>query len=253
MRKLTVLIFFVTCLFANTVWAKAIPYPANYDILSSGASSALPRANVPNSAYFKSPDFYNLQSNNKGLTMLSKYHTYQQTTEFTCGGAAALTVLYHYDHKNFEELQISTIMGTNYERNANNELGTSTKQIADFFKNLGWQVKSSLDNINNKAISFDTVEDFSKFAQANLKNNAPIMVENMYWGGHWRVIIGYDTMNTAQLDDDVLIFMDSYDTQDHSQDGYTVQTLAGFYYTWKDQDVMPQTQRVQQWLIATPK
>lgn len=30
----------------------------------------------------------------------------------------------------------------------------------------------------------------------NLKDNTPILVENVEWGGHWRAIIGYDTMGT---------------------------------------------------------
>ena len=79
------------------------------------------------------------------------------------------------------------------------------------------------------------------------------MVENMYFGGHWRVIIGYDTMNTPQLQDDVLIYADSYDTNDHNQDGYSVESLQMFYYTWMDLGMMPADQQVQQWITASPK
>lgn len=253
MRKTLLTALLAALLFSNNVSAQAIPYPHNYDTTSSGASSAQFLGDVKNSPYFKAPDYYNLKSNNKGLTILNKYKTYQQTTEFTCGGAAALTVLHHYGNDKFDELQISKLMGTNYARNASNELGTSTKQMVDFFKSIGWRVDSSLERADKDGVSFANIEDFTKFVQENLKNNRPVMVENMYWGGHWRVIIGYDTMNTPQLHDDVLIFMDSYDTQDHKQDGYGVQTLAGFYYTWVDQDVMPKSQRIQQWLVATPE
>jgi hypothetical protein len=35
------------------------------------------------------------------------------------------------------------------------------------------------------------------------------------WGGHWQVIIGYDTMGTEVEQDDVLIVADPYDTTDH--------------------------------------
>lgn len=252
MRKIYLLSLALAMLISSSAWAKAIPYPADYDTKSSGASSAQLLGDVKDSPYFKTPDYYNMKSNDKGLTIISHYPTYQQTTEFTCGGAAALTVLYYNGNQEFQELQMSKLMGTNYGRNANNEMGTSTKQMVDFFKGLGWQVQSSLDTANKDGISFTTLEEFTEFVQKNLKNNKPIMVENMYWGGHWRVIIGYDTMNTPQLHDDVLIFMDSYDTQDHKQDGYGVQSLAGFYYTWLDQDVMPKDQRIQQWLIASP-
>ena len=74
----------------------------------------------------------------------------------------------------------------------------------------------------------------------------------MYWGGHWRVIIGYDTMNTEKTTDDVIIFMDSYDVLDHRQDGYTVQAAEGLFYTWKDMEYLPKGERVQQWLTARP-
>ena len=199
------------------------------------------------------PDFYNMKSNHSGLTIISKYKTYQQTTETTCGAAVALMVTQNYGDTRFEELQISDMIGTKHERNANGEIGVGTKQLAGFFKNLGWQVVSSLDTANIEGVSFMNIVEFAKFVQNNLDSGRPIMVENMYWGGHWRIIIGYDTMGTSDLTDDVLIFADPYDTQDHKQDGYTVQTLAGFYYTWKDVDMLPKDQRVQQWIVAKPK
>lgn len=34
------------------------------------------------------------------------------------------------------------------------------------------------------------------------------------------MIIGYNTMNTEFLDDDVILMADAYDTTDHNQDGY---------------------------------
>ena len=48
------------------------------------------------------------------------------------------------------------------------------------------------------------------FAQDSLREGSPIIVENVDWGGHWRVIIGYDTMGTESPLDDVLILMDPY-------------------------------------------
>ena len=37
------------------------------------------------------------------------------------------------------------------------------------------------------------------------------------------MLIGYDTMGTETVADDVLIFMDSSDTRDHCHDGYAVE------------------------------
>lgn len=231
---------------------RIIPYPNGYDTKTQGASSAYGRADVRNSRYFRAPDYYNMRSDHKGLTIISKFKTYQQTTEVSCGPAMVLMQLHYFGQSGFEELQLCTSLGTKGERDAlTREIGTDTQHIAEFFKGLGWQVESALDNSSGKE-SFEDIERFAVFVQTKLQQQQPIMVESMYWGGHWRIIIGYDTMNTPYLDDDVLIFADPYDTQDHRQDGYSVQTLAGFYYTWKDVDMLPKNQRIQQWVVARP-
>lgn len=254
MKKILTAVLLSSLLAATTVYANnTIPYPQGYDTKSAGASSAYGLADVQRSAYFRAPDFYNMKSNNNGLTIINNYKTYQQTTETTCGAAVALMVTYNYGDKRFEELQISDMIGTKHERNADGEIGASTRQLAGFFRNLGWEVLSSLDTANTEGVSFANIGEFAKFVQNHLGSSRPIMVESMYWGGHWRIIIGYDTMGTPDLTDDVLIFADPYDTQDHKQDGYTVQTLAGFYYTWKDVDMLPKDQRIQQWLVAQPR
>lgn len=55
-----------------------------------------------------------------------------------------------------------------------------------------------------------------------LKQEKPIMVCWNLWGGHWQVIIGYDTMGTEIIDDDVILMADSADTYDHCNDGYEI-------------------------------
>jgi hypothetical protein len=49
------------------------------------------------------------------------------------------------------------------------------------------------------------------------------------WGGHWQIIIGYDSLGTPSTADDVLILAEPYDTTDHCQDGYTIVSLQHFY------------------------
>lgn len=58
--------------------------------------------------------------------------------------------------------------------------------------------------------------------QGWLAEGKPVMVCWNDWGGHWQVIIGYDTMGTETQQDDVFIVADPYDTTDHCQDGYGV-------------------------------
>lgn len=231
---------------------RVIPYPQGYETNAEGASSYRGTSDAKNSPYFKTRDYFTMKSSDS-LAIISGYRTYQQSTETTCGPCAALTVLDYYKVKIFEELQLSKLMGTLNEADINGEKGTSTEKMADFFKGIDWTVQSSLTSADKDGYSFTTVDKFKDFALKNLREGTPIMVENMYMGGHWRVIIGYDTMGTRQTGDDVIIFSDSYDVSDHNQDGYMVESAEGFYYTWMDIGLLPAGQQIQQWLIAKPK
>lgn len=222
-----------------------IPYPAGYVTDKEGASSYNGLGNVARSPYFTAVDYYNLQST-ATLTLLPHYRTYQQTTEITCGPAAALTVLAHYHNTDWDELAIAKIMRTKPE------VGTDTKGMVRFFQHIGWKVSSSLTSADKAGNSFATVQAFKDFVLHNLANNTPVMVENIDWGGHWRVIIGYDTMGTETTADDVIILADPYDTADHSQDGYVVNPMEKFYYMWFDAHMLPKGQQKQQWLVVTP-
>ena len=52
------------------------------------------------------------------------------------------------------------------------------------------------------------------------------MVEWMDWGGHWVVVVGYDTRGTDTVWDDVIIFADSVDCHDDRVDGITYATTG---------------------------
>ena len=229
----------------NTVFAESsvIPYPSGYDLTSEGASSYNGLGNVTDSPYYKAVDFFNMKSTDT-LTILPKYKTYQQTTEITCGPAAALTVLYYSGNTKWDELKIAEIMKTKPGT------GTDTSGMVAFFKSIGWNVKSSLTTAKKDGTTFSGINDFKEFVTSNLKNNTPIMVENIDWGGHWRVIIGYDTMGTETTADDVLILADPYDTGDHLQDGYVINPVEKFYYMWFDALMLPKGQKTQQWLTV---
>jgi hypothetical protein len=251
-----------TSLYAkNTKNDKVIPYPAGYST-TSGAAYYLGNVNIKNSPYYTVLDFYNKKSS-KTLTLLSKFKTYQQTTETSCGPASALMVLYHFGNQNYEELQLADIMNTNKDMNGSNttnpgeadeqgEIGTPTDRMVNFFESIGWNVRSSITEGNKDGKTFEHPEEMRDFIIQQLKNNTPIMVENVDWGGHWRVIIGYDTMGTNLISDDVIIMADPYDTTDQMQDGYTVNSAERFFYMWVDNDLLPVTQKYQQWLLATP-
>ncbi|OPJ57243.1 C39 family peptidase [Alkalithermobacter paradoxus] len=212
------------------------------------------------SPYFTQLDVYNLKSNDT-LTILPKFKTYQQTTEYTCGPCCILMVLHHFGETDYDEFKIATMMGcfrsvdlykSNNINNCKN--GTSTDKIVDFFEMIDWDVTSSLtEGKLDNGYTFDDPLKFRDWVISNLRNNIPIIVEWIDWGGHWQVIIGYDTMGTDSIKDDVIIFADSYDTSDHMQDGYYIFSAHRFFYMWFDKYIMPKNQSIQQWIIAKPK
>ena len=207
-----------------------------------GAQAAPAEINHSKSIYFTSPNFYKMKSNST-LTILNHYPSYQQSTEYTCGPAAALTVLRYFGNNDFNEKDLEREMKTQ-----GYPIGTSLSNMVTFFESIGWNVSSSLD-----IRSFENYEAFQDFVVGNLKLGHPIMVENVEWGGHWRVIIGYDSMNTDSSLDDVLIFVDPYDTSDHSQDGYAIGNGERFFAMWFDHSMLPESEREQPWIIAFPK
>ncbi len=198
--------------------------------------------NIAPSPYFMQLDFYNMQSNDH-LTLLPKFKTRQQTTGYTCGPAAALMVVEYLNGASLHsEMEIAKIMGTS------NYSGTDVKGILRYFQKLGWQIHSSADTE-----SPSNYAAFIDFIKNNLKNNTPILVENVEWGGHWRAIIGYDTMNTPYTGDDVLIMADPFDTADHLQDGYNIVPAEKFFYMWFDAQLFNSNERQRPWVTAVPK
>ena len=221
---------------------RVIPYPGSLDVKSEGASSAPAEINHKGSVYFDTAtDYYETASTDSRI-ILRNYPTYQQTRENTCGPASALTVLWYYGVKDYDEMALAREMKTKPE------VGTAPKDMLAFFERLGWKTQSSI----HRSKRFEDYGSFMKFVQDNLKAGVPILVENVEFGGHWRVIIGYDTMNTESEADDVLIMVDPYDTSDHQQDGYTVNNGERFYYMWFDHYMLPEDQRDQPFIVAHP-
>ena len=219
---------------------RVIPYPDGVDTKSEGASAAPIEMHHKGSPYFNMPDIFELTSDDN-LTILSHYPTYQQTTEYSAGPATALTLLWYYGKKDLTEQDLIKKMNATFEQ------GTSLQNIAYYFRDMGWKVKTSLDTK-----PFDSYETFALFVQQELKAGHPVMVENVAWGGHWRIIIGYDTMGTKTNLDDVLIFADVYDMGDHNQDGYSIENGPSFYWTWFDHNILPENERNQPFVVAYP-
>lgn len=148
-----------------------------------------------------------------GFTFLP-LQAFQQTTDYTCGPASVVTLLSYYGIKG-DEMTIAKEMGTS------TTCGTSPDQMVAWLKANGFRVDSGQGG---------TLDLLRK----NLDAKIPALVEWSDWGGHWVVVIGYDTRNTADLNDDVIIFADPYDRHDDRMDGIDWFNAQRFYYMWYD-------------------
>ena len=220
-----------------------IPYGTDIDP-EYGADSVERDGDHKDSPYFSRLDYYNMKSTDT-LTILTGFKTYQQTCESSCGVASTLMVLNYFGKLgSYTEADLAKLR---------NEAGdykltgaTSVAQVLSIFEHVGgFEVGSTYDYYGKTDINGEPYFDEDGSACEgiysvitpdwiieNLKNDMPIMICWNDWGGHWQVIIGYDTMGTETTQDDVLIVADPYDTTDHNQDGYGTYGAERVYYNW---------------------
>lgn len=199
-----------------------IPYGCDLD--EAGADSVERDGDHQGSPYYAHPDFYNMTSTDT-LTILPKFQTMQQTSEWSCGVTASLMVLNYFDKLGEQtEKTLAEIRSNGLKPEA-----TSLADVVKVFETVGgFNIESTYDYPGDAASEYMTLDKIQEL----LKNNQPIIVGWNDWGGHWQVIIGYDTMGTETYQDDVIIMADSYDTTDHNQDGYNIWGAERFYYNW---------------------
>lgn len=199
-----------------------IPYSTDMSP-QDGADSVERQGDHQGSPYFSNIDVYNMKSTDT-LTVLSNFKTQQQTTEWSCGVSSALMVLnWHGAPGDYNEQTLAKLRS-----NGTTPEATSLSQLIDIFNGIGgFDVYSTFD-------CAETVHDVFTldYIQKTLADGNPIIIGWNDWGGHWQVIIGYDTMGTETTQDDVIIVADSYDTTDHNQDGYGVYGAERFLYNF---------------------
>ncbi|MFZ4564537.1 MAG: C39 family peptidase [Bacteroidales bacterium] len=165
----------------------------------------------------ESSDFYVLDIRKDfprtGFTLLD-VNSFQQATDYSCGPAAVLTLLRYYG-KDGDEMTIAKEMGSSSTCGTRPEQMTAWLNLHGFI--ASWYENGNLDTLRN-----------------NLNKRIPTLVEWSDWGGHWVLVVGYDTRNTETISDDVIIFADPYDRHDDKMDGLTNFNAERFYYMWYD-------------------
>lgn len=201
--------------------------------------------------YYNKFDFYNLTS--EDLTegyLISRFKTFQQTRDNTCASCCVKMVLEHYEQgSRYDELALVKELNTK-----SYPYGTTLISIINFIKNKGYKIESSLDKKKDKnGLCFSTYQKFKDFVLKNLKKEQPLIVENVDYGGHYRVIIGLDQQSNG-IEEDMLIFADPSDLNDCSgQDGYTFFPAHRFYYMWFDDNCLNQDEKKQPFVVIKRK
>jgi preprotein translocase subunit SecG len=176
-----------------------------------------------NSKYFKSFDIYNTKSSGS-LILLEKFKTYQQTSSYSCGCASLIMAIHYLD---------GTIIG---EEDCSKKAksvpinGTLPENLEIAIREYGYDYESKRKGFDNDEVpSYDEFK-FSEYLKNSLKQNESVIILSNDWGGHFTVVIGYDDMGTDDIEDDVVIIADPFDTSDHIDDGYTIWSYERLYY-----------------------
>lgn len=197
--------------------------PHTVDLEEYGADSIERQGDHPDSPYFSRLDYYNMEPTDT-LTILTHFKTQQQTSEWSCGATAALMVLEWYGmlgEYNEESLAM-------FRSNRLTPEATSLRQELEIFEGVGgFDLYSTYDCQDTAAEVFTT-----DFVLEQLSQGHPIVVGWNDFGGHWQVIIGYDTMGTESMLDDVIVVADPYDATDHNQDGYGTYAAGRFFFNF---------------------
>jgi hypothetical protein len=198
--------------------------PYGRDLSAVDGPDSVERAgDHPDSQYFTKLDFYNMESTDT-LSMLPKFKTIQQSSEWSCGVAAAEMVIQYFGMLGTQdEMSLAEMRPQGASASA-----TSLAEEMAIFEGVG-----GFELITTKDYGSDIRSEFHlSNIRDFVKEGTPVLICWNDWGGHWQVIIGYDSMGTATEQDDVIIVADPYDTTDHNQDGYGVYGAERFFYNF---------------------
>ena len=180
-------------------------------------------------------DVYNMESN-ANRTILSKFKTYQQTSEYSAPCACIIMALTYYGDTPPSERQCMKDFGVidpnNFEPNEEFFEKIKMKKTEEYINSLGYTTTSN-ENFTEENFPFNRTDQFTSWVKEILKNNETIMVLWSDWSGTTSLIIGVDDMGHEAGDDQVVILADTYDTSDHLNDGYYILGLDKFFYNWQ--------------------
>lgn len=229
-----ILLLFLACilLLAATIYV-APGFPSKNNTIKYGLDSRLPPPQ-----YYTGIDFDTLKSNDH-LTVIPLRSFRQQVTNYSCGAVSAMTVMSYYGKpaSNTDEEEI--LIAHEMNPGVSEKTGINPEQMTAWFNRNGWNATWHTGGNREVLLS-------------NLKAGIPTIVEWIDWGGHWVVVVGYDTRGTETEWDDVIIFADSVDCHDDRADGISYANYGEFDAMWFDAHYFPPAMQERVYLVAVP-
>ncbi|MGM9759488.1 MAG: hypothetical protein ACI30I_05160 [Parabacteroides sp.] len=247
-----------------------------------GADLYLSQPQATGEDYFRHPDFFHARSTER-LTILPRFHTMLQTTDWSCGDVAVLLVLRHFGIQEETVASLARQMRSMTDSRFPDSQPGSAQVIADFgtkleaihhyfeqrgdFRIVASSYRSQYTEEDlvkasdlfpetdrgNLYPTFESPEAFARWLQTQLAHNSPVIAEWSDWDGHWVDLIGLDNCGTPDFyGDDVLILADPFDTMDHRMDGYQAVALDRFFYSWHDRKYGAKPYQLQPFMVVEP-
>lgn len=200
---------------------------------------------MPKRQYYIAHDFYNLE-NDEELTILPKFRTRQHTIQDACGPNATMMAMSYFNDEELSEAEV-------YEAvHCRPKFGTHLDDICNFLRSRNYEIETSIEHPKDtNGLCFSTMEDFRDFVIAELQAGHPIIIESVFFGGHYQVIIGYDRRSKPDdYMDDMIILADPEDCGDGEMDGYEYCNAFKFYTMWFDDRYLPVEHRQQPYVVV---
>lgn len=173
---------------------------------------------------------------------------YQQTTDYTCGPAAVMSLLHWYNvlddqaMNHDREMLIAQEMGTGDI--TSKHPGTKPDQMTAWLKKNGFEVTLGYNGT-------------LKMLRENLRQGIPTLVEWIDWGGHWVVVTGYYAASEApEKGVDTIFFADPAVrwSSVNNPDGISSFNALRFQDMWFDAQYLNPGRLVRNvYIVATPR
>lgn len=172
-------VFFTGCssLPSGSVKDKPMPeiIPPAFDVDEWGGADLYDNSgDNPESRYYVNPNFYGIKSDDQ-LLIIDEFKTFQQTTEWSCGPASALMVLWHFGIKDYNEWDIAVAMKSHTDMDTPGAEPGTAKQFGEYGTSVEkmYNFLSAVPGIKVVETSFRSDYSSDEFVEGHDSGYAP--------------------------------------------------------------------------------